>query len=425
MSDQPLFRPEALAERQTRWLGTVVLAPQLSYRLFTLFAALASAAILGLLFFTDYTRKERVNGWLVPQHGLVQVFSPQPGVVTEIHVEEGAQVRKGDRLLVISAELQSSALGATQTEIAHRLASRRSSLQQDRLQLEKLGAQQSQSLTARVRALVAEQTQLKNEIDLQRSRIRLAEKSEARLQELHQRRLISDEQLQAAEVARLEQDSKLQALERMRITTERERLTLQGELKDLPLKTAADIANVDRAIAQVEQELAEAEARREIVVMAPAAGTVSTLLAERGSRPNGTMPLLSIVPAGSQLEAQLFSPSRAIGFLHPGQRVLLRYQAYPYQKFGHYEGAIASISRSAINPAELPAQLAGLTSLFVGTEPVYRITVSLNEQDVTAYGKPVPLQPGMQLEADILIESRRLIEWVLDPLYTLTGRWQG
>jgi membrane fusion protein len=422
MINKPLFRPEVLAERQTQWLGTVVLTPKLSYRLFALFAAVTSIAILWLLFFADYTRKERVNGWLVPQYGLVQVFAPQPGVVTEIYIKEGAEVKKGERLIAISAELQSTTLGATQTEIAQRLSARRSSLLKDRQQLGKLGTQQLQSLTDRLKELVLEQSQLKGEIALQRSRTRLAEKSEERSQKLHQQSIISDEQLQTAEAARLEQDSKLQALERMRITTERERLTLEGELRDLPIKTAAEIAGIERNIAQVEQELAEAEARREIAVLAPTAGTITTMLAERGSRPNSTMPLLGIVPAGSKLEAQLFSPSRAIGFLQLGQRVLLRYQAYPYQKFGHYEGRITNISRSAINPGELPAQLAGLTSLFVSTEPVYRITVSLTEQAVTAYGKPVPLQPGMQLEADILIETRRLIEWVLDPLYTLTGR---
>jgi membrane fusion protein len=31
----------------------------------------------------------------------------------------------------------------------------------------------------------------------------------------------------------------------------------------------------------------------------------------------------------------------------------------------------------------------------------------------------------MQLEADVIIEKRRLIEWVLDPLFTLTGKWSG
>jgi membrane fusion protein len=49
--------------------------------------------------------------------------------------------------------------------------------------------------------------------------------------------------------------------------------------------------------------------------------------------------------------------------------------------------------------------------------------VSLESQMITAYGQSLPLQPGMQLEADVVIERRRLIEWILDPLFTLTGKW--
>jgi membrane fusion protein len=105
-----------------------------------------------------------------------------------------------------------------------------------------------------------------------------------------------------------------------------------------------------------------------------------------------------------------------------GQQVLLRYRAYPYQKFGHYRGVIKSVSRSAIEPAELPSMYAAGTS-GSAAEPLYRITVALARQDVTAYGRPVPLQPGMQLDADVLLERRRLIEWVFDPIFTLTGAW--
>jgi membrane fusion protein len=91
---------------------------------------------------------------------------------------------------------------------------------------------------------------------------------------------------------------------------------------------------------------------------------------------------------------------------------------------------VASISRSAVSPGELPPQLAGISSLTAstsgaGAEPVYRITVKLKRQTVTAYGQPVPLQAGMQLEADVELETRRLYEWVLDPLYTLTGKQHG
>ena len=422
---EPLFRPAVLAERQTQWLGTVLLAPRPSHRFFTFFAAIAAAAVLGFLLFADFTRKERISGWLVPQQGLVRVFAPQAAVVTQIYVQEGSEVRKGDRLVVLSTEMQSAALGATQAEIARRLAARRDSLREELRQQQRLAAQQSRALSERLDALQEEQKQLEREIALQQSRVRLTEKGEIRQRQLRQSGFISDQQLQVAQESGLEQGAKLRALERNRIASLRDRLTLEGELKDLPIKSNATIANIERDVFEIEQELAATEARREIVLSAPRHGIVTAIQAEPGGRANPALPLLNIVPAGAKLEAHLFSPTRAMGFVRPGQRVLLRYQAYPYQKFGHYEGEVANVSRSAVNPAELPTELAGLSSLYGSNELVYRITVSLASQVITAYGEPIPLQPGMQLDADVAIEKRRLYEWVLDPLFTLTGKWNG
>lgn len=419
---QPLFRPEVITERQTQWLGTVLLAPRLSYRLCTVFAVLMTGAILGLLCFADYPRVAHINGWLVPQQGLVRVFAPQSGVVTQLYVHEGTEVRKGERLLMLSAELQSAARGATQAAIVRQLAARRNSLAEERRQQEHLQAQQMRVLSDRLGTLQAEQVELERETALQADRLRLAEASEKLYRELREDGLASVLQAQRAEEGRLEQATKLSTLERSRMVSQRDRLTLEGELKDLPIKAQAQMAALERNITEVEQQLAEVEARREIVVAAPRTGIVAAIQAEAGGSANTTVPLLSIVPAGAQLEAHLFSPSRAIGFVQAGQPVLLRYQAYPYQKFGHYQGVVTTVSRAALSPHELPLQLAGLTSLYGANEPIYRIMVSLENQTVTAYGQAIPLQPGMQLEADVVIEHRRLIEWVLDPLFTLTGK---
>jgi membrane fusion protein len=424
-ANELLFRPEVVVERQTQWLGTVLLTPTLSSGLFALFALLTAAAVLSLLFFGTYTRKARINGWLVPQQGVVRIFAAQPGVVTQLHVQEGAEVRKGTPLLVLSTELQSETLGATQEEIARRLASRRDSLLAERDLQHRLYLQQMEERSSRIAALHSEQEHLEREIDLQRTRLKLSEAFAARQRELRELRLNTEWRAQDAEQDRFDQALRLRSLERNRASTERERLTLQGEFRDAPFEHQAKLGEIDRNISALEQELAEAESRRQIVIPAPQDGTVTAIQAEIGGRANPAVPLLSIVPNGSKLEAQLFSPSRAIGFVRPGQRVLLRYQAFPYQKFGHQEGIVASVSRSAVSPGELTPDVSALTSLYGANEPVYRISVSLASQTVIAYGEPVPLQPGMQLEAHVLIESRRLIEWVLDPLFTLTGKWSG
>ena len=427
---EQLFRDQVLAERQTQWMGTVLLAPSRSDRWFTLAAVLIMLAIAGLLYYGEFTRKARVGGWLVPQQGLMRVFAPQPGVVAELYVKEGAQVRKGERLLRLSGELESTTLGATQAEIVRRLIELRDALRDQQRQQERLLTQQQHTYANRLSSLHSELDQVGHDIETMKARVGLAEHNVTVNRNLREKGFVSEQQLQLVEADRLEQNSRLGALERQQIELGREQVTLQGELNDLPVKTQAELATIERNMATAEQELAQAEARREIVVPAPQDGTVTAILIEQGGHANVSAPLLSIVPAGASLEAHLYSPSRAVGFVRPGQRVLLRYQAYPYQKFGHYEGVVASISRSAVNPGELPPQLAGVivagvTGGVAGPEPVYLITVRLARQTVTAYGRQVDLQPGMQLDADIALETRRLYEWVLDPLYTVTGKWHG
>jgi membrane fusion protein len=127
--------------------------------------------------------------------------------------------------------------------------------------------------------------------------------------------------------------------------------------------------------------------------------------------------LATLIPAGSSLEAHLYAPSRSIGFVHEGEEVLLRYLAYPHQKFGMHPARIIAVSRNPMLPGEL-----GFTPVDGTREPVYRIKAALGAQSIRAYGRFEPLQPGMQVEADVLLDRRRLVEWIFEPLLGLAGR---
>jgi membrane fusion protein len=420
---EPLFRPEVMQQRQNQWLGTILLEPRTSSTLFIAGATLSALAVLALLFFGSFTRKARVNGWLVPEQGLVRIFAPQAGVVIRMQVHEGVHVEKGAPLIVLSAEVQSDALGATQAQIIRRLHERRDSLSATKEVQDRLFDQQTRDMQQRLAILNTERRSMAREIELQRARLQLTENAQSRT--MRARDVLTLNGGNAAEQERIEQTARLQALERQQAAHTRELLELESRLRELPFRRRTQISEYERNVAALDQEVAEAEARRQIVITAPQDGTVTGIQTEAGGNADPRVPLMSIVPADAVLQAELFSPTRAIGFVRPGQRVLLRYQAFPYQKFGFYEGTIRSVSRSAVSPSELSQQLTGLTSLFGANEPVYRVTVDLAQQTVTAYGGPVPLQPGMQLEADVLIESRRLIEWMLEPLFSVTGKMQG
>jgi membrane fusion protein len=107
-----------------------------------------------------------------------------------------------------------------------------------------------------------------------------------------------------------------------------------------------------------------------------------------------------------------------VGFVRPGDPVLIRYAAFPFEKFGHQRGTVESVSRTALPSNELDA----LGSADSRSESLYRISVRLASQSVLAYGKDQPLQAGMLLDADVLREKRRLYEWVFEPLYALAGK---
>jgi membrane fusion protein len=140
---------------------------------------------------------------------------------------------------------------------------------------------------------------------------------------------------------------------------------------------------------------------------------VSTLSARAGQTVTPALALATLVPAQSRLEAHLYAPSSAVGFLHEQQTVLLRYEAFPYQKFGLQHGRITSVALTPLSPIEL----AGQAWVATAREPMYRIAVALERQAMPIGGGAArSLAPGMQLEADVPIERRRLVEWLFAPV---------
>ena len=103
------------------------------------------------------------------------------------------------------------------------------------------------------------------------------------------------------------------------------------------------------------------------------------------------------------------------GNVKKGQVSRLRFDAFPYQRFGFVESQIVRIDRALITPNEIQLPIAL-------KEPVYRLRAKLSKQQMHAYGTTFELKSGMLLEADIMLEKRSLIEWILEPIYSLKGR---
>lgn len=415
---ESLFRREALEAKRRGWLGGISLAQPLRLWMLTLGAALAAAAIALFLTLGTYTRRSTVTGQLVPSMGLSTVLAPATGVVSRLDVTEGGRVREGQTLAVVTVPRATVAEGDTLAALEQRLLRRRDGLIDGQAAQQQLLAAQESGFRTQLAVARSELAQIETEIGTRREQIRIAEETLQRLRQLEDERYVSLLQIKQQESNALSWQGEMQSLQRQAIAARRSIAQLQQALQELPGQAKATDASLERDLALLEQEQVETQARGALTVNAPVAGSVSAQLVKLGQAVQAGQALLSLLPGDAGLEAELLVPSRAIGFIEPGDRVLLRYQAYPYQKFGHHEGSVARISRSALNPGELGALVGNAQA----GEPLYRVTVALAKQAVTAYGNDETLKPGMLVDADILGERRRLIEWIFEPLYSLKGK---
>jgi membrane fusion protein len=410
-----LFRQEALDFHREKLLGDVVLIRPLSVTLLTGAAVCIALTVVGFACWGEYTRKAHVTGYLEPNKGLIKVSAPQAGTLIEKHVREGQAVHQGDVLFVVSSERSSRETPEAQATAMAQLRRRRESLQDELAKQGHIDRLQVATVQDRVRSMDAELVHLTAELQLQEQRVASAADTVQRYRLLVAKSLASEMQAQQKREELLDQQSKLHSLERSRLALEGDLQALRRELASSDLKAKNQRAAIARQISTLDQELTEYESRRQVVIVAPSAGVVTTILGVQGQNITTTTPLLSIVPTEAVLEARLLVPSRAMGFIAPRQTVAIRYQAFPYQRFGSAKGHITEIAKTLITPNEvaLPVPL---------QEPVYRVTVALDAQTVKAYGAEMPLQAGMVLDADIWLDQRRLLAWVFDPLYSITGR---
>ena len=418
-----LFRREALEAKGNAFLGSAVLRPPLSFAAWSLIAALLAAAVVAFLLVGEYTKRTRVVGLTAPDSGLIKLLAPQPGLVVERRVVEGQSVKAGDVLFVLSAERLTGSSGAvlgSQALVLDQLRRRHTSLDDEQARQRQLLAEQGTALRRKLADLTEQGAQLEREIATQQERVASSRAQLQRYEDLARQQFMSEIAVQQKREEALDQQSRLQALERNRTAIRSDAATAAAELKQLPLKAEQQRGEVERSIAALEQDLASTEASRQIVITAPQDGMVTAILTDKGQMA-GAQPLATLLPADGKLEAHLFAPSHAVGFVEPGQPVRLRYAAYPYQKFGQYEGKVVQVSRTALSANEVPPQLSALAQQ-AGAEGVYQITVQIASPTVLAYGKPQPLTAGMQLEADILQDTRTLIEWVFEPLVSLRGK---
>ena len=412
---ESLFREEVVFSRRTRVEGEIVLAqPVRTHVLVLLLVGLI--LLLGLwVALGTYTRTESAKGILVTGDASAKIVALRPGQVGALLVREGDQVRAGQRLAVIRTEQSGEGGGSAIGESLAAIDNQRA-LSDEQV---RVAGRRADSDRARLAATLAGLAQQRADLGAQ---IALQEQAVASTHDLFQRvdslmangfiSRVEYERRRQAEIAARQQLAQLRqqwnalAAEANRTAAERARVAADA---------AGEINSARSAAETLVQQGARLRGERAYTLVAPVSGRVAALQTAAGRAVDASVPLMEIVPEGTTLHAQIYAPTRAIGFIRPGQEVRLLYDAFPYQRFGSFGGRIARVSRAVIDPRQLAAPLHI-------EEAVYRIDVVPNEQDIGAYGERMPLQPGMTLTANIILDRRSFLDWLLTPINAVMRR---
>lgn len=165
---------------------------------------------------------------------------------------------------------------------------------------------------------------------------------------------------------------------------------------------------------RIEMDLIKYKQTRSYVIHSPVDGVISSVIYKEGQTTKQSKPLLKILPQDADLIAELFIPVKQSGFLTKGNKIIIRYDAYPYERFGSYHGVIKEISQSLLTDEEEEKPI-------VIGQPYYKISAQLNTQFVRLYGKEKRVRHGMTISAVIVDSKRKIRQWILDPLYSFYG----
>lgn len=407
-----LFRKEAIEHRVDRLHGDINLALPIGWQVIGyLFLAALIVAII-FLASASYAKIETVPGVIIPDKGVAIAVPTRPGVLTALMVSEGQKVEAGQAIArITSSETLASGVQAPE-QMARAINAQDVGLQSQSSALDVASMADRSRLSAQAKGLADELITMDRQLRLQQSLVRSARDELAKTQEIANRGFISRRDVLLREETLLARSQQLEQLQQSRFSKQAQLVEVQRSIAQSGAQNRVQRAGIETSRAQLLRMRVDTDTAKGYVVTAPASGTATAITVRVGQAVNAQSALLSIVPKGSRLRAELPVPATAIGFVSTGQEVRLSVDAFPYQQFGTIEGKVISVPSAAV-----PRQNSDGTTI-----PIYPVMVEIVDPTIIAFGKRQSLISGMTLTARITTRKQTLWEWLFEPLYAVQRR---
>ncbi|MEM6908039.1 MAG: HlyD family efflux transporter periplasmic adaptor subunit [Pseudomonadota bacterium] len=415
-SHASIFRPEALEGLRTKYGKPVPLFGLGSWVIVS-FMMTVLVVVGVFLIASNFARAETVSGQLQPASGSADILATRAGRIAEVYVQEGQNVTEGQPLMRISVDQALDQQGGSLSE--RTLAANK--LQAIELEAALAAGEASNQarhveIKSRISGSRAQIEHLNAALVLAQKRTELEQENLDGIRKLEERGFAPSMRVREQEAQVLALSQSVAETQRQIAQTRSDILAMEAALAQVAADNMQSAARMRSERAALAEQKAKADADSGFELLAPYNGRVVTMRSTIGKTVDPSMTLATILPENGRLEAILWVPSRAIGFVKPGDDVRLMFDPFPFERFGTGEGKVMAISSTPVAASEVPVDNAG------PSEALYRVRVRLAAQSIQAYGKKWVLVPGSRLQADLILERQSLFDWLLDPLRAFRQR---
>ena len=420
MENNGLFRQEAINYQKAKWMGKALLIKGYSAWFVFLLSIIFIIVLVLAVIFGTYTRRINVPGEITTQPRAINLFSTQQGFIITSHVKVGDKVKKGDPIYELDVS-QTTQLGNVTQKTIESINNQIKNISEI---IETLKENKQITLNA-----------LKQQIDeynkFHQDSLLLVKNAEKGMSEMYEsmqnyadyqkKGLINNEQFNNQRYLYYQQQNSYQFLQNQIIQENLSIIQLNSEL-------VTKIADFDNKISEyqfqlnaLQRQLTEVNAKGTLIVSAPSDGRIESLSVTEGQMVKTDDSLAQLIPANTDsYNLVLWAPNESVPYISINDKINIRYEAYPYQRFGQFSGKIMSISNVPASSQEMSTYSSSpLSRNNINYQAYYKVIVSLDKQQMAKFNNKIKLTNGMKADITLFLEKRPIYQWMLSPFYDI------
>ena len=410
--------PPAAASRLTH---TIDLRQDRTVQFTTILSAAAVFALLAGLWLGKFSKTETARGIVASSQGFSRLDAPRAGFIKQVYVAQGDHVAAGTAIYLLGiGELNAGGDSAVASEMKALLLSRGNQTTEIERATGFIGTAREQQ-----EAMAKDLKELNGALDGQEKSIQDAltqsRQKLARIKELVRQGYATRDMQDSYERTYFEYERQFTEVKLKRVEYKRQAADKQRELATLIAEKQSQASRASNEINSIDARIGHLKTESVLQVQAQSAGEVLAVTGKVGDSVEAGQFVAAVGEVNAEPLIVLDAPARATGLVKVGQKVVLKYDAFPFKTFGIQHGTITSISSAAIRSPATEGD-SGLDPRPVSRQSLYRIEVRPDSDEIEAYGEKKKIALGSTLSADIIVEKRRLIDWVLDPIRAMRGR---